>query len=571
MTTGAEFERAHFFAQYSLAFDLLVQWSVEDGRTWDAVRFAESGRNRTFLDQVRAAGVDFCDTLKEDDRKSLLDRRTKLMEDYVRRREEIRTAFEEGKPDRADEFTRELGELQNAISEVEREIRDKSPVYRSLLKDSQRFAPTEQEFRLVGEPSDMVLMYYCGCTGSHVFLISGGECSACEAFSLEVDAETAGLLGIRRGPLTRKTIARLVNRYVARLREEKDLDRDKRGVGPAIDVSEGGDMTERAQVRLTDLLMPPPIRRRVQQYRRVIVIPDGALHQLPFESLLVSDDGERRQYILDCLPPIAYAPSAMIMVTLKERSAAGGPSRSLLSVADPAYAENHPAADDSSDAPVRAAYGEFGGQLSPLPATREECRSVVAACREAELDVEELLGQAATEKNVRDRLRGKTIVHLAAHGMVDQEHDNCFGAVALAPPPGGVSSLEDDGFLSLHEIHNLPLQDCDLAVLSACNTNVGPDRPLEVGSTMARAFFAAGVSRVVCSHWSVNDDSTSLLMSEFFKNLSRAWKNGESVDYASALQLARKQVRGQEKYRDPYYWAPFVLIGPPDEPTNRRP
>src|SRR5947209_12079205 len=119
------------------------------------------------------------------------------------------------------------------------------------------------------------------------------------------------------------------------------------------------------------------------------------------------------------------------------------------------------------------------------------------------------------------------------------------------------------------EIYTLPLQDCELAVLSACTTNVGPQRPLEAGVTLASGFLAAGARRVVASHWSVDDRSTAELMEAFFKEVTGAARQGKQVSYPQALQQARRQVRGQARWSAPFYWAPFVLVGAPDEEGGR--
>jgi len=112
----------------------------------------------------------------------------------------------------------------------------------------------------------------------------------------------------------------------------------------------------------------------------------------------------------------------------------------------------------------------------------------------------------------------------------------------------------------------LPLQKCELAVLSACDTNVGPQRPLEAGVTLASGFLTAGARRVVASHWGVDDLSTAKLMGTFFKEVTTAAGQGEQIRHAEALQRARKQIRANPKWSLPYYWAPFVLLGPDEVP-----
>jgi CHAT domain-containing protein len=116
--------------------------------------------------------------------------------------------------------------------------------------------------------------------------------------------------------------------------------------------------------------------------------------------------------------------------------------------------------------------------------------------------------------------------------------------------------------LFLYEVYGLQLRDCELAVLSACVTNVGPQPPLEAGVTLAGGFLGAGARRVVASLWGVEDKATAALMETFFKEALAASKGGGPVPFAQALQRARKEVRKRPKWSAPFFWAPFVLIGP---------
>jgi CHAT domain-containing protein len=318
-------------------------------------------------------------------------------------------------------------------------------------------------------------------------------------------------------------------------------------------------------VMITDILLPREVRdelrRRGPQY--ITVVPDGALHQLPLEALPVSSDPPR--YLLDELPPLAYAPSAMILAALEKRNPTNGEKDlSLLTVGNPSYPEVDPAIERSANDVALADYLAAGGTLAPLPGTSSECRKVASALRSAGVkDVTTLLDVKASEQNVREQVAGRKFVHLAAHGLVDQQYQNLFGALALTQPEDfRHTTTENDGFLSLFEIHGLPLGGCELVILSACQTNVGPDRPLEAGSTMARAFLAAGARRVVCSQWDVDDESTAELMGAFAAAIGQSLRSGEAPNYAIALAEARKYVRGQPKWSSPYYWAPFVLMGP---------
>jgi CHAT domain-containing protein len=217
-------------------------------------------------------------------------------------------------------------------------------------------------------------------------------------------------------------------------------------------------------------------------------------------------------------------------------------------------------ADTGSSRGTRHLLG-LRGQLPLLGGTATEAARV-REFFDREL-VTSLEGAKATEPEFVRAVAGKRIVHVAAHGFADERFGNLFGALALTPPPPGKETPDDDGFVSLHEIYTLPLADCECAVLSACVTNVGPQQPLEAGVTLASGFLAAGARRVVASHWAVDDDATAVLMARFFREVTAASRRGQPVPFARALQEARREVRGRPGWSSPHFWAPFVLIGPP--------
>jgi CHAT domain-containing protein len=308
-----------------------------------------------------------------------------------------------------------------------------------------------------------------------------------------------------------------------------------------------------------DVFLPEALRRRLRelQAKQLVVIPDGPLHKLPLEALLLRG-GARPRYALDELPPLAYAPSASVLALLSERPGVERKGRpSLLTVGDPAYRQTK--ASPSSDQAMKLL--ALRGELPLLPGTREESRRVRELFDRDRVTA--LEGAAATERAVVAALPGRNVVHLAVHGFADERFGNLFGALAFAPPG---KEEGRDGFLSLHEIYRLRLEACELAVLSACSTNVGPQRPLEAGVTLATGFLAAGARRVVASHWSVDDRSTAELMGTFFA----AWTapDDKRPGCARSLWQARQAVRGRPGWGAPYYWAPFVLVGAPDEPAR---
>ncbi len=99
-------------------------------------------------------------------------------------------------------------------------------------------------------------------------------------------------------------------------------------------------------------------------------------------------------------------------------------------------------------------------------------------------------------------------------------------------------------------------------MLSACVTNVGPQKPLEAGATLAGAFLGAGSRGVMATCWSVDDRATSELIGAFFGAARPA--TGKGLPHADALRAARLKVRGTQGWEAPFYWAPFVYVGPPE-------
>jgi CHAT domain-containing protein len=322
---------------------------------------------------------------------------------------------------------------------------------------------------------------------------------------------------------------------------------------------------------LADVVLPHEARALLKEWgvRSLIVVPDGPLHKLPFEALLLRA-GDKPSYGLDELPPIAYAPSLAVLGLLAQRRPpARGAALSLLTVADPAYHE--PRGDPPAGRTDPRDAAAFFGRLPRLEKTLDESNAIANIFIEEKYPIRALTDRSATERAAAAAVKGKRIVHIAAHGLADDRFGNQFGALALTPPPPGRAAAEDDdGFLSLHEIYALPLDDCELAVLSACVTNVGPQEPLEAGVTLASGFLAAGARRVVASHWSVADESTAELMKGFFKEVVDAARQGKPVPYSLALRAAQRKVRdqkdrrGRKDWSSPYFWAPFVLVGSAD-------
>ena len=102
----------------------------------------------------------------------------------------------------------------------------------------------------------------------------------------------------------------------------------------------------------------------------------------------------------------------------------------------------------------------------------------------------------------------------------------------------------------------------EMVVLSACQTARGRVGAGEGVVGMSWAWFVAGVPATVVSQWEVDSSGTRQLMVEFHRGLARHSATGGSrISKAEALRLAALSLLKDNRYRHPFYWAAFVIVG----------
>jgi CHAT domain-containing protein len=159
-------------------------------------------------------------------------------------------------------------------------------------------------------------------------------------------------------------------------------------------------------------------------------------------------------------------------------------------------------------------------------------------------------GEKADEHLVKTgHLSNFDFLHFATHGIVDESEPE-LSRIFLQPDPD-----TEDGSLYAGEIYNLKLN-ARLVTLSACQTGLGKLEKGEGVIGLSRALVYAGARNLVVSFWSVADESTAMLMKNFYNNVLSG-----SGAYSEALRNAKLGLIKSEKYSAPFYWAPFVLIG----------
>ena len=126
------------------------------------------------------------------------------------------------------------------------------------------------------------------------------------------------------------------------------------------------------------------------------------------------------------------------------------------------------------------------------------------------------------------------------------------------------SDEKSRGLLQFSDILELRLN-AELVVLSACETGLGELHQGEGIIGLTRAFIYAGASSAVVSLWKVEDQSTSLLMEHFYREL-KSGKNKADALRQAKLSLLQAQVElkalgTKQSLAAPFYWAPFILVG----------
>ena len=288
-----------------------------------------------------------------------------------------------------------------------------------------------------------------------------------------------------------------------------------------------------------------PLEPHLIGAHKLIIVPDGALAYLPFETLAfepLAGKTPRASYLLERFA-ISYAPSASALAALRALNPNANTAQGVIAFGDPLYANTA----------AEPAHERGGPELRQLPYTRNEVNAIAALFPESQRRV--LLGAEAHEANVKAAPLGQyRYVHFATHALVDETHP-ARSAIILSTPTTD-DDKKEDGALQLAEVMRLKLN-ADLVTLSACRTGLGQLLYGEGIIGLTRAFLYAGADSVVVSLWNVNDIATASLMKAFYKNLQQGMNKDEALRQAK-LELLRGQ---QPAWRHPYYWAPFVLVG----------
>lgn len=221
-------------------------------------------------------------------------------------------------------------------------------------------------------------------------------------------------------------------------------------------------------------------------------------------------------------------------------------------------------------------YGE-GGQIAALPGTQKEADAINKIATAKGFKVVKTTAIKATESEVK-KVKSPRILHVATHGFfqsdAEEEKPISFGlesekteensllksGLLFANAEKGMTQqnsrefqTQDNGILTAYEVQNVDLSNTEFAILSACETGLGDVKAGEGVYGLQRAFQIAGANTIIMSLWTVSDEATQELMTLFYQNFLTSYNK---ID---AFKKAQQQLK--IKYKEPYFWGAFVMIG----------
>jgi CHAT domain-containing protein len=281
----------------------------------------------------------------------------------------------------------------------------------------------------------------------------------------------------------------------------------------------------------------------------VYISPDGVYNQINLNTL----KNAAGAYVLNQYDLIIVGNSKDLL-TLKTRKPVAAKNATLLGFPD---------------------YG--GNAVAALPGTKVEIDGVNKILKASGYQVKTLTQKEATEAALK-AIKVPTVLHIATHGYFNKDTEVAengalgismenaqenpllrsgllmSGASATITGKNSVDlSSNDNGIVTAYEVMNMNLDGTALIVLSACETGLGEVKAGEGVYGLQRAFLVAGANALIMSLWKVDDAATQQLMTNFYTNWVKTGNKQKAFKQA--------QIQLMAKFKEPYYWGAFTMIG----------
>ncbi|MFP5284757.1 MAG: CHAT domain-containing protein, partial [Thermoanaerobaculia bacterium] len=496
---GSRDAQAAFRARHEDIYREAIDSELERGNAAAAFHLVERSRARSFLALLAERDLALSGELPaslESSRRDNAARYDQTLRELMRWNEK---AGEEAR----EALHRELDRLRQERDEIAERIRAASPRLAALREPRPLGFEVARKFL---DPGTLALSYSVGKEKTALFAVTRD-----------------GELHVKILPLGEERLRHEVESFLERVRAQEK---------PAADLY--GELIA-------------PVADLVERSERVLILPDGPLHRLPFGALV------RDGHFLIEWKPVHTALSLTVYGTLRAASAAQGPMK-LVAFGDPRFPKD-----------MQAKSGLVPGlrsfDWSSLPYSRREVEQIAGVHPDALL----YLGEEATEERAKS-VRGARILHFATHGYTDDRAP--LDSALVLTIPEDLAPGRDNGLLQVWEIFEKLRTDADLVVLSACESALGRELSGEGLIGLTRAFQYAGARSVAASLWSVADQVTAELMARFHRHLAAGLPKDEALR-AAQVELIREPLRittakGQAIEMDasaPFFWAAFQLFG----------
>ncbi len=542
------------------------------GYAAESFRIVEQGRARSLLDMLSETGA----TITAGVPPELLRRKQENLERQQEIAQQITGVSPTGEPpaEGIEKLEEQLETLSTEYDSLENQIRAASPRYGALTSAQPLTLAEVQQKVLDGDT--VLLEYSLGREQSYLWAVTANGVSLRQLPARDKLDTLAMALRDRVVPQSLRRSLLDAGGQTRGLLEERGLALSNNATTANVAA-----FVETANALYQSTVAPAA---SLIAGKRLLVVADGALNYVPFESLVTATGGGGDYSTLPYLVKtneVAYAPSASVVAAIRQQAAGGtsaaANSRGLLLIADPIFDGADPRArilqgaganvstEQSGEMlAVNSAVADLSGasntttgsgsnfKLARLNGTRAEAQQIATFARTSGISPDIWLDLDASESKVKTTDVSKyRILHVATHGLLNTERPQFTGVVLSL-----VGNRSGDGFLRTDEIFNLRLGS-PLVMLSACETGLGKERRGEGVIGLTRAFMYAGAPTVGVSLWSVSDKSTADLMTDFYKRLLTK----QSPAPASAMRAAQIAMIEGKKYSAPFYWAPFILVG----------
>lgn len=426
---------------------------------------------------------------------------------------------------------RKLGVLSNRLSDQGPQPGDKTPLRQqidellaedtrieALITDSDHSKSGRilniSDLQAVLRPGDLLLSYLLGDSQSYVWLITQRSSDL-------------------RQLAPRATLERLASGVISRFNDAPE--RKKR---PSLAI----DFSLRLQ-KLSEALLFPSITTS-DELRRIVIVPDGILQQVPFAALPTVAGGRRLGLTYD----LAQAPSASVFgMLLNSRSGSVPDTHLLTAFVDPVFDALDFRVKRSSSAQPQSSLAYF----PRLPFSANEIWPLRQLSPKLNITVHEGFGANKLNFNSHQTWASEVVL-VSTHSQADDIHPELSRIILSRVDAEGRAI---DGTVWLYDIDDLHIHG-SVVVLSACNAANGRREEGEGLISFARAFTKGGASGLVAPISDVEETSTSTLVGALLSEVAFA-----RMPAGSALRRSRLQVEKISRWRDPYYWASFVLLG----------